>query len=177
MILLNFGNFSKCWKSRFSQSLLFHSIPLPYVVNQIFPLYFVMGSFPPATAPNFQNFSKSYVLHLLTVANFFFSKIFLSPPMLSIRCRWLLMGVFFDIFLSPLCSPFVAGGYCSTTQNFSKCRKSCFSQSLLFHSIPFSYVVNRIFPCTLLWEVFGQPLHNIFKIFLSPMYSIRCRWL
>ena len=89
MIFLNFGNFSKCWKSRFSQSLLFHSIPLPYVVNQIFPLYFVMGSFPPATAPNFQNFSKSYVLHLLTVANFFFQK-------------------FFQV---PLCSPFVAGGY------------------------------------------------------------------
>ena len=97
--------------------------------------------------------------------------------MLSIRCRWLLMGVFFDIFLSPLCSPFVAGGYYSTTQNFSKCRKSRFSQSLLFHSIPFSYVVNRIFSCTLLWEVFGQPLHHIFRIFLSPMYSIRCRWL
>ena len=111
MILLNFGNFSKCRKSRFSQSLLFHSIPLPYVVNQIFPLYFVMGSFPPATAPNFQNFSKSYVLHLLTVANFFFKNFSKSPyalhslqvamdgrifryfsksPMFSIRCRWLL---------------------------------------------------------------------------------------
>ena len=129
-------------KSRFSQSLLFHSIPSTCCRWLIF-----------------------------------FSKIFLSPPMLSIRCRWLWMGVFFDIFLSPLCSPFVAGGYCSTTQNFSKCRKSCFSQSLLFHSIPFSYVVDRIFPCTLLWEVFRRPLHFISKIFLSPIYSIRCRWL
>ena len=76
MILLNFGNFSKCRKSRFSQSLLFHSIPLPYVVEKIFTLYFVMGSFWPTTAPHFQNFSKSYVLHSLQVANFFFQKFF-----------------------------------------------------------------------------------------------------
>ena len=82
MILLNFGNFSKCRKNRFSQSLLFHSIPLPYVVNQIFPLYFVMGSFWPTTAAHFQNFSKSYVLHLLQVANFFFKNFSKSPYIL-----------------------------------------------------------------------------------------------
>ena len=39
-----------------------------------------MGSFPPATALHFQNFSKSYVLHSLTVADFSFSEIFISPP-------------------------------------------------------------------------------------------------
>ena len=36
--------------------------------RQNFPLYFVMGSFPPATALHFQNFSKSYILHSLQVA-------------------------------------------------------------------------------------------------------------
>ena len=36
--------------------------------RQNFPLYFVMGSFPPATALHFQNFSKSYLLHSLQVA-------------------------------------------------------------------------------------------------------------
>ena len=95
-------------------------------------------------------------LHLLQVANFFFKKFSKSPYALhSLQVAMVLL----------------------TFGNFYKCRKNRFSQSLLFHSIPFSYVVDRIFPCTLLWEVFRRPLHFIFKIFLSPIYSIRCRWL
>ena len=106
---------------RFSQSLLFHSIPIPYVVRAYEAKYWVSYGKFSADHCMKKNFSKSYVLHILTVANFFpknFSKspyvlhslqvavdgrifrFFSKSPMLSIRCRWLWYCSFSEIFLS-----------------------------------------------------------------------------
>ena len=81
--------------------------------RQNFPLYFVMGSFPPATAPHFQNFSKSYLLHSLQVA------ITTGKSKKHGAIDWTCQMDFKCSRLTRLCqhfwsnvpSPFVAGGY------------------------------------------------------------------
>ena len=81
--------------------------------RQNFPLYFVMGSFPPATALHFQNFFKSYLLHSLQVA------ITTGKSKKHGAIDWTCQMDFKCSRLTRLCqhfwsnvpSPFVAGGY------------------------------------------------------------------
>ena len=106
---------------RFSQSLLFHSIPIPYVVRAYEAKYWVSyGKFSADHCTNSKIFlspmystywrwliffskiflSPPYALHSLTVADFLlFFKNLLSPLMYSIRWRWLIF--FPKIILSP----------------------------------------------------------------------------
>ena len=115
---------------RFSQSLLFHSIPIPYVVRAYEAKYWVSyGKFSADHCMNSKIFlspmystywrwliffskiflSSPYALHILTVADFFFQNFSKSPYVLH---SLTVANFFFKNFSkSPQCSPFVDGGW------------------------------------------------------------------
>ena len=134
--------------------------------RQNFPLYFVMGSFPPAAALHFQNFSKSYILHSLQVAirngklllqPYFerncqmdcncYSFTRLWPASLVQKCCYPQIAGGYGTPV--LCFPLIAGGYSNeigqTVKKKAKKRKLCnfplvilgVLSSLLYKTLPY----------------------------------------